>query len=133
MKAVFADTFYFLALLNERDPAHERAASASRTAGLRLVTTEFVLLELADALCRPGSREEALALWNVVQTDPAFRLIPATSEWIERGRELYHERPDKKWSLTDCISFVVMRDEQLSEALTADRHFEQAGFKSLLA
>ncbi len=133
MKAVFADTFYFLALLNERDPAHDRAVAASRAPGLRLITTEFVLLELADALCRPGQREEAVALWNVVQTDPAFRLIAATSEWLQRGRELYRGRPDKEWSLTDCISFVVMQDERLIEALTGDRHFEQAGFKPLLA
>jgi uncharacterized protein len=133
MKVVFADTFYFLALLNERDAAHARAVSASRAPGLRLVTTEFVLLELGDALCKPGQREEALALWNVVRTDPAFRLIPATSELIERGRELYRGRPDKDWSLTDCISFVVMKEEQVTEALTGDRHFEQAGFKPLLA
>jgi uncharacterized protein len=133
MKAVFADTFYFLALLNERDAAHNRAVSVSRTTGLRLVTTEFVLLELADALCRPGQREEALALWNLVQMEPAFRLVTATSELIQRGRELYRGRPDKEWSLTDCISFVVMQDEQLGEALTGDRHFEQAGFKILLA
>ncbi len=133
MKAVFADTFYFLALLNDRDAAHDRAVSASRAPGLRLVTTELVLVELADALCRPGQREEAMALWNVVQTDPTFRLIPTTSELIKRGRELYGERPDKEWSLTDCISFVVMREEQLTEALTGDRHFEQAGFKPVLA
>lgn len=82
-----------------------------------------MLLELADAPCRPGQREEALALWNVVQTDPAFRLITATSELIERGRELYRGRPDKEWSLTDCVSFVVMQDEKLMEVLTADRHF----------
>jgi len=56
MKSVFADTFYFLALLNERDPAHQRAAAASRIPGLTLVTTEFVLLELADALCKPRER-----------------------------------------------------------------------------
>ncbi len=132
MKAVFADTFYFLALLNERDAAHERALAASRAAGLRLVTTEFVLLELADALCKPRQREEALAVWEAAQTDPAFRLIPASPELIERGRKLYRARPDKDWSLTDCISFAVMQDEHLTEALTGDRDFEQAGFKPLL-
>ena len=62
MKAVFADTFYFLALLNERDAAHKRAVAASRTLGLSLVTTELVLLELADALCMPPQREEVPAL-----------------------------------------------------------------------
>ncbi len=133
MKSVFADTFYFLALLNKRDAAHRRAVAASRTPGLTLVTTELVLLELADALCKPPQRDEVPALWNVVETDPAFRLVHATRELIQRGRKLYRERADKEWSLTDCISFVVMQEQGLSEALTADHHFEQAGFKALLA
>jgi predicted nucleic acid-binding protein len=133
MKAVFADTFYFLALLNERDAAHKQAVAASRTPGLTVTTTEFVLLELADALCQPHQRNEVLALWNVVETDPAFRLVRVTTELIQRGTELYRERPDKEWPLTDCISFVVMQRHELTEALTADHHFEQAGFKALLA
>ena len=133
MKAVFADTFYFLALLNERDAAHKRAVAASRTPGLSLVTTELVLLELADALCKPPQREEVPALWHVVESDPAFQCVRATSELIQRGKKLYLERADKEWPLTDCISFVVMQDHGLLEALTADHHFEQAGFKALLA
>ena len=132
MKGVFADTFYFLALLNQRDAAHALAVAASRESGLTLVTTEFVLLELADALCQPQYREEVLALCRVVETDPAFRLIRATHELILQGRELYRRRSDKEWPLTDCISFVVMKNEGLSEALTADHHFVQAGFKALL-
>jgi hypothetical protein len=133
MKTVFADTFYFLALLNERDAMHQRAVAASRTPGLALVTTEFVLIELADALCKPHQRDEVLAVWNVVQTDPAFQLVPATSELIERGKGLYRARPDKDWPLTDCVSFVVMQERGLSEALTGDHHFAQAGFKILLS
>ena len=132
MKSVFADTFYFLALLNERDAAHKRAVAASRAAGLVLVTTEFVLMEMADALCRPPQRDEVLALYNVVETDPAFRLVRASSELVQRGRKLYRERTDKEWPLTDCISFVAMQEHGLAEALTADHHFEQAGFKALL-
>jgi predicted nucleic acid-binding protein len=133
MKAVFADTFYFLALLNRRDPHHERAVLASRAAGLRLVTTEFVLIELADALCKPAQREEALALARLVETDPAFELVRCDAGLLQRGWKLYAERTDKEWPLTDCISFVVMKESGLREALTADRHFEQAGFKPLLA
>jgi len=133
MKAVFADTFYFLALLNERDAAHQPAVAVSRSAGMTLVTTEFVLLELADALCQPQQRGEVLALCHVVETDPAFRLVRASSELIQRGRNLYRERADKAWPLTDCISFVVMQEHGLTEALTGDRHFEQAGVKALLA
>ena len=113
MRAVFAGTFYFLALLNKRDAAHQRAVAASRSPGLAWITTEFVLLELPDALCEPSHREEVMALCNVVETDPAFRLIRATGELIQRGRQLYSERPDKDWSRNDCISFVVMQDEGL--------------------
>ena len=133
MSAVFADTFYFLALLNDRDAAHNRAVAASRTPGLKLATTEFVLIELADALCQPGQREEVLAMWNVVETDPAFQLIRVTPDLLQRGIQLFRDRRDKEWPLTDCISFVVMQERGLTEALTADRHFEQAGFKALLA
>jgi len=68
-----------------------------------------------------------------LRASPDVRIIGPSEELFSRGLELYRQRPDKEWSLTDCISFVVMRDEQLSEALTGDRHFEQAGFKSLLA
>jgi hypothetical protein len=133
MKAVFADTFYFLALLNRRDPFHQRAVAASRTADLSIVTTEFVLLELADALCKPPQRQEVLTICRLVETDRAFRVVRATTELFQRALKLYQDRPDKDWPLTDCISFVVMQDEGIREALTADRHFEQAGFKTLLA
>jgi len=130
---VFADTFFFLAALNRRDACHARAIAASRTPALTIVTAEFILLELADALCKPPSREEVPAICRLVETDPAFRLVRATTDLFQRGKRLYQERADKEWSLTDCISFVVMRDEGIQEALTADRHFEQAGFKALLA
>lgn len=133
MKPVFGDTFYFLALLNERDAAHRKAVDASRAQGLRVVTTEYVMLELADALCQPQQREEVLTLWNVVAEDSAFTLVAATKELTDRGRAMYRNRPDKAWPLTDCISFVVMQEHGIAEALTADRHFEQAGFTALLA
>ena len=67
--------------------------------GLTIVTTELVLLELADALCQPRQRDEVLALWGVVETDPAFQLVRATRELIQRGRKLYGERADKEWPL----------------------------------
>jgi predicted nucleic acid-binding protein len=59
-------------------------------------------------------------------------IVPATMEWFERGMELYEGRPDKEWSLTDCISFAVMTERGVSDALTNDHHFEQAGFRILL-
>lgn len=133
MNAAFADTFYFLALLNRRDAKHERAIAASQVRGRSLLTTEFVLLELADALSQPPLREEFDAILGLVQNTPTFRVVPATTDLLHRGIRLYNARADKAWQLTDCISFVVMEQEGLRDALTGDRHFEQAGFNVLLA
>ncbi|HZV33665.1 MAG TPA: PIN domain-containing protein [Verrucomicrobiae bacterium] len=133
MKVVFADTFYFLALLNRHDAFHEKAVLASRAPDLRLVTTEFVLLELADALCRPGQRELVSAIFHIIETESAFRLVRLSPELFPKGKQLFQNRADKDWPLTNCISFTVMRDEGIEEALTADRHFEQAGFRTLLS
>lgn len=132
MKVAFADTFYFLALLNQRDPAHERAITASKEPDRSFVTTEFVLLELADALSKPPLREEFKAVCGLIESTPSFILVPATSELLRQGLALYRDRPDKEWQLTDCISFVVMTEKSLIDALTGDRHFEQAGFNALL-
>jgi uncharacterized protein len=130
--AVFAGTFHFLALLNSSDAAHVRAIEASCVAGREFVTTEFVLLELADALAHPRDRVEFFVVRDAIINDASFHIVPASTELLARGIQFYRERPDKEWSLTDCISFVVMAEKGLSEALTGDRHFEQAGFKPLL-
>ncbi len=130
--AVFADTFHFLALLNSSDAAHVRAIEASCVAGREFVTAEFVLLELADALAHPRDRVEFFVVRDAIINDASFHIVPASTELLARGIQFYRERPDKEWSLTDCISFVVMAEKGLSEALTGDRHFEQAGFKPLL-
>ncbi len=132
MRAVFADTFYFLALLNRRDPAHARAIAASQADDLAILTTEFVLLELADALSKPPQREELRAVFALIDASANCKVIPAGSELLRRGLARYLERADKEWQLTDCISFVVMEDEGIQDALTGDRHFEQAGFRALL-
>jgi predicted nucleic acid-binding protein len=130
--AVFADTFYFLALLNTREVTHPRAVEASCVAGRKFVTTEFVLLELADALSRPQDRTKFLTVCEAIRRDANFRILPVSSALLNRGLALFRTRMDKEWSLTDCISFVVMQDEKSTEALTGDRHFEQAGFNALL-
>lgn len=133
MLKVFADTFYFLALLNRQEAAHAATISASRVARRRFVATEYVLVELGDALNRPPLREEFIAIAEAISVDPAFRIIPAGPELFRRGKELFARRPDKDWSLTDCISFVVMEEEQITDALTGDKHFVQAGFQALLS
>jgi predicted nucleic acid-binding protein len=128
----FADTFYFLALLNRSDAAHHRAVSLSTRSGGPLVTTAWVLTEVADALASPKDRPGFLTLMRALQSDPDIEVIPADEKLFDAGIDLYARRPDKEWSLTDCISFVVMERRGIVEALTGDHHFEQAGFRALL-
>ena len=132
MNTRFADTFYFLALLNPGDGAHAAARTWAADLGGRLVTTDWVIVEVADALAAPSLRTAFLALWAEIGNHPAIEIIPAERTLLSRGIELYARRPDKQWSLTDCISFVVISDRGLAEALTGDHHFEQAGFRALM-
>ena len=133
MNAVFADTFYYLALANDRDSAHVEAVRLAHSLPVRLVTTAWVLTEVADAMASPGQRLIFLNMLEGLQRHSGVTIVPPTEEWFDRGIDLYARRPDKAWSLTDCISFVVMQQYGLSDALTGDRHFQQAGFRALLA
>jgi predicted nucleic acid-binding protein len=132
MSLIFADTFYFLALVNRRDVSHARAVEFGERPDLRLVTTTWVLTEVIDALSTPTHRTVAVALVRKLQNDRQVTIVSATQDWFDRGLELFEARADKAWTLTDCVSFTVMQSLGLTEALTADRHFEQAGFKALL-
>lgn len=129
----FADTSWFQAILSTRDQHHEAATAASRLPWSLLVTTEFVLLELGSTFSQPDDRSDFLLIDRMVRTRDDVLLIPATSGLLQRGRDLFATRSDKAWSLTDCISFVVMQEHGLTEALTTDHHFSQAGFHALLA
>lgn len=133
MKTVFADTWYFLALVNPNDAGHSRTRAFTQNWNGQIVSSSWVLTEFADALAgTPRGRAEFLSTVNDLRADGDFTIVPTDDELWERGRSLYEQRPDKHWSLTDCISFVVMRERGLLEALTADHHFEQAGFVALL-
>ena len=132
MTVLFADTYYYLALLNPRNKAHARALAISPTLTGRLVTTSYVLIEVADALATPPERPRFLALLAALEADPNVTIVPASEDLFRRGVELYRHRPDKDWPLTDCLSFVVMNDAGSTEALTGDHHFRQAGFQVLL-
>ncbi|MBU6411342.1 MAG: PIN domain-containing protein [Verrucomicrobia bacterium] len=131
MNAVFADTFFYLALLDEGEPAHERALAESKISRL-IVTTEFILLELGNACAHAEDHADFLALVAGMCASPRVKIVSLNSELFNRGLERMRERSDKNWSLTDCISFVVMENEGIHEVLTGDQHFEQAGFKALL-
>jgi predicted nucleic acid-binding protein len=129
---VFADTFYFLALLDSREERHPQAAKFSRDPQVHILTTEWVLAEFGDAYCHPNDRADFVALYRSLFNHPRVKIIPADTRLFQRGVDFFEERQDKEWSLTDCLSFVVMRDERIAQALTGDKHFEQAGFTALL-
>jgi len=132
MKRVFADTFYFIALLSPDDKDHQRAVEFSDGFVGQMVTTDWVITELADGMAAPASRMRFIRFLEMLRNDPDVFIVPLAEELQEAGLELYRKRPDKDWSLTDCVSFVVMRREGLIEALTGDHDFVQAGFIALL-
>jgi predicted nucleic acid-binding protein len=132
MADVFVDTFYFLARISQQDAAHDRALELSKQITGRAITTAWVLTEVADALSAPHQRGLAIALFDALRHESQVTIIAPEVAIYERGWQLYRERPDKAWSLTDCISFAVMNDLKLRDALTGDKHFEQAGFIALL-
>jgi predicted nucleic acid-binding protein len=132
MKVVFADTFYYLALVNPADVRHPQALAYTATFQGRMVTTAWIVTELADALSDPSTRPAFLQVLTQLRADPDVTIVPPDTGPFEDGLRLFAARPDKEWSLTDCISFVVMQREGIIEALTGDRHFEQAGFVALL-
>jgi predicted nucleic acid-binding protein len=103
-----------------------------REQNVQLVTTEFVLIEVADALSAPAIRTQTVAFINGLRHLAILYIVPANSSLLADGWMLYSQRPDKEWSLTDCISFVVMTHEHMTRAFTSDHHFEQAGFIKLL-
>lgn len=132
MRAVFADTFFFHALLDRSEAMHARAIVESRAPQRRFVTTEAVLMELGDALNQPDERGEFTAIVDMVRKNSAWELVPASAELFMEGLSIFRRYSDKEWQMTDCISIAVMRKRHLREALTGDAHFEQAGFKALL-
>lgn len=128
----FVDTHFIVALTNERD-AHHRAALAlaDELEGQPLLTTTAVLLEIGNALARGGKRR-AIQVLDELMASEELTVVQLSGALFDQAYDLYRKHRDKDWGLVDCVSFVVMEDEGIREALTNDRHFEQAGFKSLL-
>ncbi len=130
--ACFVDTFALLAMLNPSDARHQAAMAWFNASRRPLVVTEWVLTELADGLSAVRTRATAVTVERRLRADVRVTIVESTADLFRRGMELYAARPDQAWSLTDCISFVVMNDRGIAEALTGDHHFEQAGFIALL-
>jgi len=132
MIQTFADTYFFLAVLNPDDAAHERAMAVAERLPGAVVTSQWVLTEVGDACSDPADRQPFVEYLFDLEADSRFKIIRADDATFHRGLELFAHRADKHWSLTDCISFVVMDELHIRDALTGDVHFRQAGFNTLL-
>lgn len=132
MKRVFGDSFFFIALLNARDFHHDRACDATREVHGVIITTRWVVAEVGNALSGISARKSFALFLEGLETQARVVVLPDSDVLFERGATLFRARLDKEWSLTDCISFEVMRAEGLKEALTGDHHFAQAGFTLLM-
>lgn len=135
MASYFADTSFWIALSSKRDQYH-RQAIAWHAAVVRsestIITTEAVLWEWLNALADTSTRSTAAEGYRRVHVDKGIEVVPFDPELNAAAIGLYRSRGDKDWSLTDCLSIAVMERRRLTEALTTDHHFEQAGMKALL-
>jgi hypothetical protein len=132
---LFLDTYYVQALLNPRDAQHERALSllAQVKGATEVIVTEAVLTEVGNALSGTRRlRQLAAGFIRRCYGEPNMTVVTVDTSLLSRALDLFEGRDDKEWGLTDCISFVVMRDRGVLDAVTGDRHFQQAGFRALM-
>jgi predicted nucleic acid-binding protein len=128
----FLDTLFIVALINQRDQHHATATRlALELAGRPLLTTDGVLLEIGNALAKDFKLEAVTVLEELLASEE-LQIVSLTPELFEAAFHLYKTHLDKEWGMVDCASFVVMRTMGVQEALTFDRHFEQAGFTALM-
>ena len=135
MKKVFADTGYWIAVVNPHDDLHDKALQVSASLGPHLiVTSEMVLSEVAAYFSDKGNRlrQGVVDLIRSIRANPNSRVVPQTSLQFQDALALYEQSSDKEWSLTDCSSFLIMRELKITDALAHDNHFEQASFVVLL-
>ncbi|BAM51183.1 MULTISPECIES: type II toxin-antitoxin system VapC family toxin [unclassified Synechocystis] len=135
MTEVFLDTSFAIALSSITDQNHVRAiqlANQIEANKIRLVTTQGILLEIGNALSKQRYRKAAIQLLESLETDPSVEVVLLTNSLYKSAFNLFKQREDKEWGLVDCISFIVMQDRGITDVLTADIHFQQAGFRALL-
>ena len=134
MKIVFADTVYWVALINPKDEWRTQARSAiALLRDARIITTDSILIEVLNFFAEHGdeARRRAVVVVEQLLTNPNTEVVPQTHDNFLAGLSLYKARADKGYSLTDCISMITMRERNIAEVLTHDRHFVQEGFNAL--
>jgi uncharacterized protein len=129
---VFVDTSFVVALVNKNDQNHRLALDLSiQYSGKALVTTDAILLEIGNALSR-NFKIESVQIIEEFLTSDDVQVIHLAPPLFRKAFYLYKSHSDKSWGLIDCVSFVVMRETGITEALSADKHFVQAGFNILI-
>lgn len=133
----FIDTSYIVALFNPRDKFHIQARSvssalAAKAKAVRSITTEAVLTEIGNAFAKLPHRNQGILILKAMRDDLALEIVSVDRRLFDQAVALYSSRDDKEWGLTDCISFVVMRERRMTDVLTTDHHFDQAGFRVAL-
>lgn len=135
MSEIFADTFYWIALANPTDESHYAARAFDLTnPETALVTTDEVLVEFLNYFADAGERKRdiVVGMFDQAMRHPGVEVLPQTRQSLLLGLDLYKARNDKSYSLTDCVSMVAMRERNITDVLTHDRHFAQEGFTILL-
>jgi predicted nucleic acid-binding protein len=132
MSDLFADTSFYVAMLTATDSFHDRAVKVSAAHSGKIITSEWVLMEVGNFFCQQASRREFVRLMVLLQSSPDLIIQQASHDSFNAGLAMYSARPDKSWSLVDCVSFCIMQDNGIVEAWTTDHHFEQAGFRAIL-
>ena len=135
MTSIFADTSYWIALLNPRDALHHKARSVSaKFSSARIITSEMVLVELLNSFSEADSRSRkaAATLAEALRATARGNVVAQTPEQFEAALQWYKRADDKNWSITDCASFQIMERDRIRSAFTHDKHFSQAGYETLL-
>ena len=129
---VFLDTSYLLALVRKKDTLHAQALRASQQFVGPFLTTDLVLIELANSLATPATRAFAVSFIEKIRSDRHTTIVPCSTQKLGRAFDLYKDRQDKSWGMIDCFSFVTMTESGVLIALTFDMHFRQSGFETPL-
>ncbi len=135
MAEIFLDASYAIALASRTDKHHARAVELAawlKAGQVPLLTTRAVVLEIGNSLAKQRHRSAAVSLLEALEQDSRIDIVPLSEDLYVRAAALYKRHADKEWGLTDCVSFVLMRERGLREALTTDDDFRQAGFRALL-
>ncbi len=134
-RRIFVDSFGWISLINKSDNYHQLSANLMKDLlkhQSKLITTDYILIETINALSKVQFRQAVIEFVNRIESSQSVTIIKITDKIYRSAWELYKQRTDKEWGITDCTCFEVMEMFNLKKAFTKDRHFEQAGFNILL-